>query len=62
MFMTVVGYSVIIPSEGLFTLCTQIVIGLITYIPLRMKLLSDEDRKMMKTWPAPVNRLSNVKS
>jgi O-antigen/teichoic acid export membrane protein len=62
MFMTVVGYSVIIPSENLLTLCTQIVIGLTIYIPLRMKLLSDEDRKMMKTWPAPVNRLSNVKS
>ncbi len=58
MFIIVFGFTVLMQSKNLLTLIGQIVIGLIIYIPLRMKLLSDEDRKMMKTWPAPLNKLA----
>ena len=51
MFVIVLGYSVLIPSQVLLTLCTQIVLGTVMYAGLRIKFLTDEERVLVSSWP-----------
>lgn len=58
MFIIVFGFTVLIPPENLWTLLSQIAVGLVIYVPLRIKLLTGKEYAMIKTWPAPLNKLA----
>lgn len=53
MFIIVTGYSILVPSQALVTLCAQIFLGAIIYAVLRIKFLTNEERALVRTWPIP---------
>lgn len=53
MFTIVLGFSLLVSSQVLLTLCTQIGIGIILYGVLRVKFLTDKERALVRTWPLP---------
>ena len=58
MFIIVFGFTVLIPPENLWTLLSQITVGLVVYAALRIKLLTAKENVMIKAWPAPLNKLA----
>ena len=58
MFIIVYGFTFLSQSENLLTLVSQIALGLVIYVPLRIKLLTAKENLMIKAWPAPLNKLA----
>ena len=51
MFCVVFGYSFVAPPSALATLCLQVTIGLVIYTLFRIKLLTTDERAIIRSWP-----------